>query len=139
MSRRVSCRKVPLSQREGHAAAMVFDLTILLCCQLAGEVLAFATGLPVPGAVLGLVLLVVLLVLARRAPGSLEGTANGLLQHFSLLFVPAGVGVMLHTTRIAAEWPALVAALLVSTLLTMTVTALTMRWCARRLGLDEPA
>ena len=34
---------------------------------------------------------------------------------------------------------ALLAALLVSTLLTMTVTALTMRWCARRLGLDDAA
>lgn len=133
------CRKVHLSQWEDRAAAMVFDLTILLCCQLAGEVLAFATGLPVPGAVLGLVLLVLLLVLLRRAPGSLEGTANGLLQHLSLLFVPAGVGVMLHTARIAAEWRALLAALLVSTLLTMTVTALTMRWCARRLGLDDAA
>lgn len=116
---------------------MVFDLTILLCCQLLGEALAFATGLPIPGAVLGLVLLVLLLVVLGRAPGSLEGTANGLLQHLSLLFVPAGVGVMLHTARIEAEWPALLAALLVSTLLTMTVTALTMRWCARRLRLDH--
>ncbi len=133
----MSCRKVLLSQREGHAAAMVFDLTILLCCQLAGEVLAFATGLPVPGAVIGLVLLVLLLTALGRAPGSLEGTANGLLQHFSLMFVPAGVGVMLHSARIAAEWPALVAALLTSTVLAMAVTALTMRWCVRRLGLGE--
>ncbi len=118
---------------------MIFDLTILLCCQLLGEVIAFATGLPVPGAVLGLVLLVVLLVVLRRAPGTLEGTATGLLQHFSLLFVPAGVGVMLHTTRIATEWPALLAALLASTVLTLAVTALTMRWCIRRLGLGEIA
>jgi putative effector of murein hydrolase LrgA (UPF0299 family) len=118
---------------------MVFDLTILLCCQLLGEVVAFATGLPVPGAVLGLVLLVMLLTVLGRAPGTLDGTANGLLQHFSLLFVPAGVGVMLHGARIAAEWPALLAALVVSTVLTMTVTALTMRWCIRRLGLGEEA
>lgn len=118
---------------------MIFDLTILLLCQLTGEAVAFWTGLPVPGPVLGLVLLVALLALLRRPPGSLEGTATGLLQHLSLLFVPAGVGVMLHAGRIAAEWPALLAALVLSTLLAMVVTALTMAWCARRLGLVEEA
>lgn len=114
---------------------MILDLTILLLCQLAGEALAFGTGLPVPGPVLGLVLLVLLLVGRGQAPGSLEDTATGLLQHLSLLFVPAGVGVMLHAGRIAAEWAALAAALVLSTLLTIAVTALAMAWCARRLGL----
>ena len=82
---------------------MLFDLTPLLLCQLIGEALAFWTGLPVPGPVLGLILLVILLAAIGRAPGSLERTVTGLLQHFSLLFVPAGVGIMLHAGRIAAE------------------------------------
>lgn len=118
---------------------MIFDLTILLLCQLLGEAVAFATGLPVPGPVLGLALLALLLTLLGRAPGSLEGTAHGLLQHLSLLFVPAGVGVMLYGARIASEWLAIAGALVVSTLLALAVTALTMSWCIRRLGLgDEP-
>ena len=118
---------------------MIFDLTILLLCQLLGEAVAFATGLPVPGPVLGLALLALLLTLLGRAPGSLEGTAHGLLQHLSLLFVPAGVGVMLYGARIASEWLAIAGALVVSTLLALAVTAATMSWCIRRLGLgDEP-
>jgi holin-like protein len=112
---------------------MIFDLTLLLLCQLVGEALAFWSGLPIPGPVLGLVALVILLVALGRAPSSLEGTATGLLQHLSLLFVPAGVGVMVHATRIAAEWPAILAALVISTWLTMAATALTMAWCARRM------
>jgi holin-like protein len=46
----------------------------------------------------------------------LRGTANGLLQHLSLLFVPAGTGVMLHFHRMADEWLALLLSLLGSTL-----------------------
>jgi len=112
---------------------VLFDLTLLLLCQLVGEALAFWSGLPIPGPVLGLVLLVALLAGIGRAPGSLENTVAGLLQHLSLLFVPAGVGVMLHTGRIAAEWPALLAALVLSTWLTLATTAATMAWCAQRL------
>ncbi len=116
---------------------MIFDITLLLLCQLGGEALAYWSGLPIPGPVLGLVLLVILLVTLGRAPGGLESTATGLLQHLSLLFVPAGVGVMLHASRIVAEWPALLAALLLSTWLAMAAAALAMTWCARLMR-DEP-
>jgi putative effector of murein hydrolase LrgA (UPF0299 family) len=116
---------------------MIFDITLLLLCQLGGEALAYWSGLPIPGPVLGLVLLVILLIVFGQAPGSLESTATGLLQHLSLLFVPAGVGVMLHGGRIAAEWPALLAALVLSTCLAMVATALTMAWCARLMR-NEP-
>jgi putative effector of murein hydrolase LrgA (UPF0299 family) len=94
---------------------MILDLILLLLCQLAGQALAFWSGLPVPGPVLGLVLLVGLLAALGRAPGSLETTTAGLLRHLSLLFVPAGVGVMLHAGRLAAEWPAILAALVLGT------------------------
>lgn len=113
---------------------MIFDLTILLSCQLAGEAVAFWAGLPVPGPVLGLALLVILLTALGEPPGTLESTGNGLLQHLSLLFVPAGVGVMLHAQRIAAEWLPLLTALAFSTWISMAVAALTMRWAAERFG-----
>ena len=113
---------------------MILDLFLLLLLQLAGEAIAFWTRLPVPGPVIGLVLLILVLSLLRRPTATLEQTAIGLLQHLSLLFVPAGVGVMLYTARIAAEWPAILLALLLSTWLTMAVTALTMRWAAHRFG-----
>ncbi|MFO1071502.1 MAG: CidA/LrgA family protein [Geminicoccaceae bacterium] len=111
---------------------MIFDLTLLLLLQLVGEATAFATGLPIPGPVIGLVLLVVLLNLRRRPLGSLEQTCTGLLRHLSLLFVPAGVGVMLHGARLAAEWPAILLAILVSTCASMAVTAAVMSWASAR-------
>jgi putative effector of murein hydrolase LrgA (UPF0299 family) len=61
-------------------------------------------------------------------------TADALLAHFSLLFVPAGVGVMLHWERIQGQWRAIAAALLAGTLITLAVTALTMAGTQRLLA-----
>jgi holin-like protein len=116
---------------------MLPALTALLLCQLIGEAAVRLVGLPVPGPVLGLVLLLATLALRRGVPGSLESTASGLLKHFSLLFVPAGVGVLQHLGRIEAEWLAIAAALLVSSVATIVVTAVVMRGMIRLLKLDD--
>lgn len=110
---------------------MIAALTQLLAFQLAGEALAHLLGWPVPGAVLGMAGLFCWLVVRGGVGDGLLTTSQGLLQHLSLLFVPAGTGIMLHLDRVADEWPALLAALLVSTGVTLTVTALVMRACQR--------
>jgi holin-like protein len=106
---------------------MLAGLTALLVFQCIGEAIVYLTGLPVPGPVVGMLLLFVGLRLRGAIPGALTTAATGLLQHLSLLFVPAGVGVMLHFGRVAHEWPAIVTAILVSTILTIGVTAAAMR------------
>ena len=118
---------------------MLAGITLLLCYQLVGEVLVAALGLPLPGPVLGMLLLVLTLVLRPVVATTVEGTAEGLLGHLSLLFVPAGVGVMVHAARLEGEWLPIVAALVVSTLVTLVVTALVLRWLVRRLAPTEPA
>ncbi|MFO1360374.1 CidA/LrgA family protein [Plasticicumulans sp.] len=114
---------------------MVPALLCLLGCQLLGEALVQLTRAPVPGPVLGMLLLALWLGLVARGriPAALGQTADVLLAHLSLLFVPAGVGVMLHLQRIAAEWLAIVAALVLSTLLAIAATAIAMRAVLRRL------
>ena len=120
---------------------MLPALTLLLVYQLVGEVIAQFFALPVPGPVIGMALLFATLAVRGAVSDELRGTANGLLQHLSLLFVPAGTGVMLHFTRLAEEWPALLASLLVSTAVTIAVSALLMRALMRapaaRGGADE--
>jgi holin-like protein len=106
---------------------MLAGLTWLLVYQCVGEILARWTGLPVPGPVIGMVLLFATLLAKNVAPESLQTTASGLLSHLSLLFVPAGVGVMSHFQRVASEWLPIAVALVVSTVLTLAVTALVMR------------
>lgn len=110
---------------------MIAALTALLAFQLAGELIVRLTGVPVPGPVLGMVMLVVFFVLRGEVPDSLRKVASVILQHLSLLFVPAGVGLMLHAARIEAEWLAIGAALVGSTVLSLVVTVLVFRAVAR--------
>jgi putative effector of murein hydrolase LrgA (UPF0299 family) len=112
---------------------MLYAIALLLICQLVGETLVLLTGLPVPGPVLGMLLLLGLLVWRGGIPDELGKTADALLAHFSLLFVPAGVGVMLHWERIQGDWLAIAAALLLGTLITLIVTAVTMAGTQRLL------
>jgi holin-like protein len=106
---------------------MLAAITVLLVYQLVGEVIVQLAGLPVPGPVVGMLLLFLTLVLRGRTPARLQDTAQTLLSHLSLLFVPAGVGVMLHFHRLEAEWLPISVALVASTVITIGVTALVMR------------
>ena len=112
---------------------MLRHLTLIFCCQLAGEAAVAALGLPVPGPVAGMALLLAG-VLVFGLPEGLGRLADGLLGNLQLLFVPAGVGVMLHAPRLAEEAGAIAAALVVSTLATIALTALVMRWLGPRAG-----
>ena len=106
---------------------MLSALTQLLIFQLAGEVIARGLALPVPGPVLGMLFLFFALIL-RGGPGKdLQTTGSTLLQHLSLLFVPAGTGIMVHLHRVADEWLPLLLSLLISTAATLVVTALVMK------------
>jgi len=107
--------------------ATLHALALLLAFQLIGEVAAYGLRLPVPGPVLGMALLLAALALRRDLLALLRPTASTLLAHLSLLFVPAGVGVMVHGPRLAAEGVAIVVAIVGSTLLALAATALTVR------------
>ncbi|CCG96468.1 putative homolog (yohJ), transmembrane protein of the LrgA family protein [Marinobacter nauticus ATCC 49840] len=110
-------------------------VTLLLVYQLTGEILVRLLGLPIPGPVLGMVMLFVTLMIRGSAPDSLSEASSALLSHLSLLFVPAGVGMMTHFGRIADEWLPITLALFLSTVITMVATALIMqlttRWFVR--------
>ena len=116
---------------------MLEALATLLVFQAIGEVLSYLLRLPVPGPVLGMALLLGLLLLRPATIDRLRPTSLELLKHLSLLFVPAGVGVMLHVARIGNEWLPIVVSLLVSTALAIAVTALVVTWTARRFALDD--
>jgi putative effector of murein hydrolase LrgA (UPF0299 family) len=122
---------------------VIHGLAILLLCQLAGETLAKGLGMPVPGPVVGIVLLVGGLGLWRAASGrdavaddtlSVATVADGFLRHLALLFVPAGVGVVALAPLLGPHALALLAALAVSTLVTLVVTVQVFVAVKKRLG-----
>jgi holin-like protein len=111
---------------------MIGAFTALLGFQLVGEVLVRLAGVPFPGPVLGMLLLFGVLLFRDQVPGPLRTAALGLLDHLSLLFVPAGTGIMLHFARLRAEWLPVLAALLVSTILAIAVTGVVFRLLSPR-------
>ncbi len=113
--------------------AILRSFLVLLLAQLAGEGLHRALHLPLPGPVLGMALLVAVLLLRRREPdAALVKTSNGLLAWLGLLFVPAGAGVVANLSLLRSAWFPIAVALLISTVLTASVTALVMQWLLRR-------
>lgn len=114
---------------------MIQALTLLFLCQLTGEVLVRAAGIVFPGPVLGMGLLFIGLLVAGQAGAALEAVSGTLLRNLSLLFVPAAVGVIQQAGLIRANWLAISAALVASTVLTLVVTVFTfravVRWQAR--------
>jgi len=98
-------------------------VTLLLLYQLAGEISVLLLRIPVPGPVLGMLMLFLSLWLRGRPSASLDSASSALLSHLSLLFVPAGVGLITHLDRIAQEWLPIAITLLLSTLITMSASA----------------
>jgi holin-like protein len=110
---------------------MLAHLTVIFGCQLLGELLMSATGLPIPGPVCGMAILFAGLLVRGSIPPDLSLVGSALLDNLTLLFIPAGVGVMLHAPLIGRDWLAISVSLVVSTALTIAVTALVMTWLTR--------
>ena len=106
---------------------MIKGLFILLCCQLAGEALHLVTGLPVPGAVIGMVLLLILMLVIKPAVKQVEPSSNALIALLPLLFMPPTVGLAFLGSSFNSQWPAFAAAAILGTILTLILTALLLK------------
>ncbi|WP_424135920.1 CidA/LrgA family protein [Roseomonas chloroacetimidivorans] len=118
---------------------MIPGLALILSCQLAGEALVHGTGWPLPGPVVGMVILLLLLLLNDSLPNPAEtrfvtAPSEALVANLSVLFVPAGVGVVNKLDVLEAHWFALALALVTSTIIGLAVTALVFAGVARRLS-----
>jgi putative effector of murein hydrolase LrgA (UPF0299 family) len=113
---------------------VIAALATLLVVQLIGEALARGLGLPVPGPVIGLALLAAVLILRPALIERVRPASRGLLPHLSLLFVPAGVGVVGHLSRLGEAWAAVALALAGSTALALAAAAGTFVAVARLTG-----
>jgi holin-like protein len=106
---------------------MLAAFAVLLLFQCLGEGVVFVLRLPLPGPVAGMLLLVAALIVFPKLQVLVEQAANALLANLSLLFVPAGVGIVVAAASGSGHWLAIVASVVVSTLLALAVTGLLLR------------
>jgi len=104
----------------------------LLVCQLVGELIVIGLDLPLPGPLIGMAIMFLGLIVYGRVPASLDNAAKGLLDQLSLLFVPAGVGVMTHLALLGEEWIPITTSLIISTLIAIAVTGFMMQKLSAR-------
>ncbi|WP_413875801.1 CidA/LrgA family protein [Albidovulum sp.] len=116
---------------------MIHALIAILLCQLAGEAGARLFSLPVPGPVIGMLLMLGLIVFAPRLAEVVRPTAEGILANLSLLFVPAGVGVVGHIATLGAQALSLLLAVVASTVLAIAAGAVTFALVARLTGTGD--
>ncbi|MBB1491655.1 MULTISPECIES: CidA/LrgA family protein [unclassified Paracoccus (in: a-proteobacteria)] len=116
---------------------MVPALVTILCFQLVGEVISRGLDLPLPGPVVGLVLLLGAMRLRPGLAGWLRPVGEGVLAHLSLFFVPAGVGIVAHLPLLREHGLALLVAIVVSTVLALVAGSGAFIFVARLTGQEE--
>lgn len=98
---------------------LLIPIALLFGCQLLGEIIARGLAIPVPGPVIGMGLLLLALLLRPAVETHVRAASTAILANLSLLFVPAGVGVVGNLEVLTADGPALMLVLFISTLLAL--------------------
>lgn len=111
---------------------MIRTLTILVLLQLVGEVLARLLNLPLPGGLVGMLLLLVGLLIRGRVSPEMQGCSEVLLQNLMLLFIPFIAGILAQLEHVRAQWLPFVASCVLGAVLSLISTAGTFRWVLKR-------
>ncbi|MBB5211632.1 CidA/LrgA family protein [Microbulbifer hydrolyticus] len=105
---------------------------LLLAFDLAGRSLSAAFSLPVPGPVLGMLLLLLALMIYGRVPRGLAEVGGQVLRLLILIFLPATVGIYFLRDLSGGDWAALAIAMFFGTLISFTLTALVLNRLIQR-------
>lgn len=104
----------------------------LMAMQFVGGKLAQWLALPIPPAIMGMVILLIVLTRFGRLACAAEVAGRPLLKHMMLFFIPAVVGVMEQFQALKSGWLPFVVASIAGAALTLVVTALTLEKLMKR-------
>lgn len=115
---------------------MLRGLFIIILCQFVGEAIIRLTAMPIPSAVMGMIVLFCgLLINGKNSkhtiPKDIDHAASGLLHYIGLLFVPAAAGISMYIGLIADQWLVIALASFTSTILTLIICALIFKKLAK--------
>ena len=107
------------------------QLAIIFAICLAGEFLHRIVGVPLPGNIIGMVLLLILLCLKVLKPEQISGVSGFFLNHLPLFFLPPSIAIMAVGDDILAKWPLLLVLCITFTLVTIAAGGLTTQFLIR--------
>lgn len=98
------------------------EALIILAIYLGGEIVSSLMHLPIPGNILGMIILFILLYTKILKVENISIVTKFLLDHLSFFFIPAGVGLMTSFGIIEATWWQLLLVCIISTLIIIGLT-----------------
>jgi holin-like protein len=107
------------------------ELLIILVIYFAGEILTRFFNLPVPGNIMGMILLIILLSTNVVKLEMVDTVANFLLDHLAFFFIPAGVGLLTSLVVIKDSLIRLLIVCFISTIITIAVTAIVVEFMTK--------
>lgn len=119
-----------------NVARIPLQIAALTLFWAAGGRLSASLNLPIPGAVVGMALLLAALRLRIVRPEWLEAGSSFLLRHMLLFFIPAAVGAIQFPELLGAEGARVLVVVAASTALVMIATGCAVEWAVRRRGAD---
>lgn len=112
------------------------QLCIIVAICFVGSLLSTVLKLPIPGNVLGLIILLICLCTGIVKLDKIDLISKFLLDHLAFFFLPAGVGLIASYGIIKNSWPILLVICFLSTIIIMTVTSLVVRALQKK-GVDS--
>ena len=124
---------------------MLNSIFVILFFQLVGEFIQKFLELSVPGPVIGLFLLLIILLMSKKNyykipinfQINLINSAENLLNYLPLLFIPVGVGVVMHLSLLEDNLVPVMLVIIIGTLLTLAVTAFVMNKLLKEVNKDD--
>ncbi|MDD5941219.1 CidA/LrgA family protein [Fibrobacter sp.] len=98
------------------------QLAVIFAICVAGELLHRIVGIPLPGNIIGMVLLLALLCLKIIKPEQISGVSSFFLNHLALFFLPPSIAIMAVGDDVLSKWPLLLFLCIVFTLATLAVS-----------------
>jgi len=123
--------RITLVLRLALRRSRVLQIALIVLFALLGQVLAKALGLPVPGGVIGMALVLALLATRRLRVRNVHRGASWLLAEMLLFFVPAVMSLLDHREFLGMLGVKLLVVILLGTAMVMAGTALTIDLCYR--------
>ncbi len=107
------------------------QLMIILVTYFIGQVLQIVLHIPIPGSVIGLILLFLALQKGIIKVEMIEDVCEFLLSNMSFLFIPAGVGLVTSFAILKGRWVGFITILIISTVMVWTITAYIVKFFRR--------
>lgn len=108
------------------------QLALILGICYAGDLIHDYTGIPVPGNILGMLILLLLLCLKIVKLDQIREVSDFFLKRLSFFFLPPAIGLMLVGNDVKSQWPLLLFLCIVITIVTMVTTGWTVQLLSKK-------